>query len=275
MPRAQGLSTRIFATAPYDSGEDGEVRAVLPARCPFAGPGPERCGLTVHHRRARSTGPCFPVDVVRCRTHPVCCFTLYPAGHVPYGRRAVLRCSVSGVPLLDPSVRALPLGGTVFEAAQTAADGQRWPPVGAGAEASVRRTQGRHIDVAGRLLGVHPDLGDGLRERIATRLEVSTMTLRTAARGWSASWTSRGAAIVAALAAVPQDVSLMDRLLSSAYAAELWPRPRRWDPPRRWVVARSTEPERTASDPPASRGQPSTNSHGAEASGLDPPSRSR
>lgn len=35
-------------------------------------------------KRDRTTGPCFPLVVPRCRTHN-CAFTLYPPSHVPYG----------------------------------------------------------------------------------------------------------------------------------------------------------------------------------------------
>lgn len=264
MPRARRPSTPVFATAPYEPDEWGQLRAVLPTRCPFAAPGEGGCRLVVDHRRERVTGPCFPLDVVRCATHPVHAFTLYPAGHFPYGRTALARCSASGPPLLDAETRAPAWDDTVFQAARQAAAGVRWPPHSARVTPAVRRTQGRHLDLAGLVLGVHPDLDDGERERIATRLRVPTMTLRTAAALWSTSWTRRGAAIVLALAAVPVDASLLDRLLSAGYEARLWARPRRWEPPRRWVLARrSTTPERSTSVSPPSRAPPPTNSHGA------------
>lgn len=264
MPRARRRSTPIFATAPYEPDGQEQLRAVLPTRCPFTSPGEEGCRLGVHHRRERKTGPCFPLDVVHCATHPVHSFTLYPAGHFPYGRKALVRSSVAGPLMLDAETREPVWDGTVLEAAQQAASGVRWVPHSAHTVVpAVRRTQGRRLELAGLLLGVHPDLDDVERERIATRLRVPTMTLRSATSMWSSIWTSRGAAIVVVLAAVPVDSSLLDRLLSAGYVAGLWAQPRRWDPPRRWVVARSADPER---DPPASspsRGPPPTNSHGA------------
>ena len=276
MPRARRPSTLVFATAPYEPDERGQLRAVLPSRCPIAAPGEGGCRLVVRHRRRRVTGPCFPLDVVRCATHPDHAFTLYPAGHFPYGRTALARCSTSGPLLLDPETRAPLWDDTVLQAAQEAASEARWPPHSAMTTPGVRRTQGRHLDLAGLVLGVHPELDDGERERIATRLRVPTMSLRTAGALWSTSWTCRGAAIVLALAAVPVDASLLDRLLSAGYEAGLWARPRRWEPPRRWVLARrSARPERSTSPLPPSRAPPPTNSHGApdpEAEPSSPPS---
>jgi len=272
VPQARRQSTPIFATAPYEP-KKGQLRAILPARCPFAPQGEDSCRLGVHHRRQRTTGPCFPLDVVRCATHPVHAFTLYPAGHFPYGRTALARCSVAGPLLLESERREPVWEGTIFEAAQQAASGLRWPPDSATVAVAVRRTQGRHLDVAGLLLGVHPELDDVERERIATRLGVPTMTLRSAASLWSTSWTLRGTAIAEVLARVAVDGSLLDRLLSAGYAAGLWVRPRRWDLPRCWVVARRSSERECSLPAPSSRHGPApTNTHGASQSGPDPPS---
>ena len=272
MPRIGRLSTPVFATSVYEPDVGGELRAVLPARCALATPGDGDCRVGVDHRRERTTGPCFPIAVVRCATHPLSRFTLYPPGQVPYGRQPIVICSVSGPLLLDPQTRDPTWDKTLFQAAHEAAVDKRWPPHSAIAEAGVRRTQGRHIERAGLLVGIHPTLSE--RERIATRLRVSTMTLRTARSQWSASWTTRGAAIVFVLMAVPIDGSLPDRLGSAGYAAGLWAKPRRWDPISRWVVARSDEPERPSTGEVHSRGPPPTTSQGAPKLGDRPSSSS-
>jgi len=272
MPRARRASTPIFATAPYEADEQGQLRAVLPTRCPFASPEEDGCRLGVNHRRERKTGPCFPLDVVRCARHPVHSFTLYPAGHFPYGRTALARCSVAGPLLTDAETGEPVWGGTIFEAAQQADCGVRWPSHSATDAPAVRRTQGRHLELAGLLLGVHPDLDDGEREQIATRLRLPTMTLRSAAALWSVSWSLRGAAIALVHAALAIDGSLLDRLLSAGYAAGLWAQPRRWEPPNHWVVARSTEPERPADASSESRAPPPTKSLVAVTYRPDPPS---
>ena len=74
---------------------------VLPARCVFAA-ATETCSLSIDHYRDRKTGPGFPLAVVGCRRHPICRFTLYPPGHIPYGRQAVVSCSPLGPLLQDP-----------------------------------------------------------------------------------------------------------------------------------------------------------------------------
>ena len=257
--------------APYEADEVGELRAVLPARCPFASPGEPGCELRVHHQRERTTGPAFKLDVVRCATHSSAAFTLYPPGHFPYGRNALLKCSVSGPLLHEPGRAKLPVSGTVLEAAEEAASGERWPAHSSGGPGT-RRTQGRHLELAGLLLGAHPELDADVRAQIASRLLVPTMTLLAAASQWSSSWDERAAAVALVLAALPIDGSLPDRLLAAGYVAQLWPRPRRWQPPNHWVLARSAEPERRAKSRANSRSPPSSNSLGASPRPPAPPS---
>lgn len=268
MPRAARPRALIFATAPYAPDADGVLRAVLPSRCVFAEAG-DRCSICEDHYRHRKTGPQFPLAVVCCKDHPIRRYTLYPPGHVPYGRRALVLCSHTGPPLLDPDSGEAPRAGTLLEAADQASSGRRWAEHTAAEQAATRRTQGRHLDLTGRLLGVHPEQDDGERERVATRLRVPTMTLRAGAALWSSSWTTRGAAVALVLAALSMDGSLLDRLLSAGYCAGLWARPRRWAQPRgwaqpgRWVIARSVLPEHVPSIEPGGRDPPPTNSQGA------------
>lgn len=94
---AAKLPCRPFLVAPYVTGADGALRPVDGIdRCPL-GKGDERCRLGKHHARDRTTGPCFPVWVMRCATHKAC-FTIYPSGHVPYGRERVAPVSATGLP---------------------------------------------------------------------------------------------------------------------------------------------------------------------------------
>jgi len=200
------------------------------------------------------------------------CFTLYPPGQFPYGRQPVVTASASGPPLLEPETRRPSWDGTVFQATTEAAADKRWPEGSTTESPAVRRTQGRHLDLAGLLLGVHPQLDDGERERIATRLGVPTMTLRSAASKWSMSWTTRATAVALVLASVPVDDSLLDRLLSAGYAAGLWARPRRWAPPRSWELARSATPEHPATPLVPGSSATATTSHGAPSGAPQPPS---
>jgi hypothetical protein len=53
------------------------------------------CELVVHHWRERKAGPQIPVMVMQCKTHRRA-FTLYPLGHIPYGRVAVAPVGLDG-----------------------------------------------------------------------------------------------------------------------------------------------------------------------------------
>jgi len=210
------------------------LRAVVPERCPFAQPGDEACDVRVHHQRERTTGPCFPLAVVQCATHPVHAFTLYPPGHVPYGRVAVAPASMAGTLLLDGQSGEPAWEATVLRAALDAAGGERWPEDSPASDTRRRRTQGRWLEIAAHLTGSHPDSSDAVREPIATRLGVATMTLHSAARAWTAAsgWTARAEAALLVVSKVPVTACLPERLLSAGALADLWPPPQRWDPSR-------------------------------------------
>jgi hypothetical protein len=152
---------------------------------------------------------------------------------------------------------------TLFCAAIDAVNRQWWAADSPAHDPRRRRTQGWHLQVAGRLLGVHPDLDRRTRERIATRLRVPTLTLRSAARTWASRWQAQGSAILAVLQALALDEALADRLLSAGMMADLWPRPQRWDAGRQtWVRARARSggARQTAPKPAASRAPPPTTS---------------
>ena len=233
------------------------LRVVLPRRCVHAGPS-ETCSLYIDHHRPRKTGPCFPLAVVGCSRHRLGCYTLYPPGQVPHGRQAVVSCSPAG-PLLRNADGQPLWHATVFAAALDAAAGVWWRADSPADDARRRRTQGRHLQVAGRLLGIHPDVDSRTRERIATRLRVPTLILRSAARAWTRSWRAQGNAILTVLQALALDEALADRLLSAAMVADLWPRPQRWDPDRQtWVRARSGSVKHPSPRPAVSRAPPPT-----------------
>lgn len=262
LPQAHRARKSIFATAPYEADESGVLVAVLPERCALAGPG-ERCSLFVDHYRPRKTGPCFPLAVVGCCVHPGRRYTLYPPGHIPFGRQAAVSCSSTG-PLLREGATGQPVwAATLFGAALDAAGDVRWPEDSPCDDERRRRTQGSRLTWAGRLLGVHPEVDARAQELIATRLRVPTMTLRSAARGWGRDWMTRGAAVLSVLGVLRADDGLLDRILSSGAVAQLWPWPERWDQARRtWV--RSGRPERPVTAVRGSRAPPPTKSPGAE-----------
>jgi len=275
LAQAKVLHTPVFATAPYLPDAAGELRVVVPSRCVFAEPHEADCHPRIDYRRERKTGPCFPLAVVRCRVHPVRRYTLYPPGFVPYGRRAVAPVSPSGPLLRDGDSGEVPWQRTVFAAAIDAAAGERWPEQGASQEESCRRTQGRHLEMAERLAGVHPDLGTRAREQIATRLGVATLLLCDAVRDRHRCWSARGRMLVSVLAALPADGSVMRRLLSAGMVAGLWARPARWDPVGGcWHRARPVVTPTSAASPssPSSAARdPPTTSQGDDCEAVSEP----
>ena len=234
-----------FATTNYVEDREGVLRAVLPSRCVYA-TGEQTCVMFVDHYRERKTGPCFAVAVVGCRVHGGRRYTLYPPGHYPYGRVAYAPYSASGQVLVDAESGQPRWEATLFEAALDAEQGQRWASEGQWwhrVEVARRRTQGRLLELAGRLSGVHPQLAEDARERIATRLGVATMILIAGARAWGRWWRTRGAAVAAVLDALGGGASLVDRLAAAGAVSDRWgpPRPRqvaRWEAAGgSWVLA--------------------------------------
>ena len=264
MSHRQQTQTRLpFATTTYKVDNDGVLRPDLPSRCVFA-TGAQTCPIFVDHYRLRKTGPCFPLAVVGCSVHPQGRHTLYPPGHFPYGRKPVAPYSPSGALLLDVATSQAPWETTIFDAAVDAADGERWSSDSLWDDSRRRRTQGHRLELTGRLLGVHPQLNDEVRERIATRLAVATMTLLTGAKTWAVDWKMRGAAILAVLAAIPKQVSLLDRMMAAGGVVGLWAmrHPQRWDADRgTWVIAPlppSKHSEHPGAAAPPNRGPPPT-----------------
>ena len=262
--RLQTQARLPFTTTTYKADKNGVLRPELPSRCVFA-TGAQTCSIFVDHYRLRKTGPCFPLAVVGCLAHPQRRYTLYPPGHFPYGREPVAPYSASGDLLLDAATGQPLWERTLFAAAVDAAKGEGWPSESPWDDSRRRRTQGCRLQLTGRLLGVHPQLDDGVRERIATRLAVATMRLFTGARTWASGWKMRGSAILAVLLAIPIQTSLLDRLLAAGAVSGLWAmrRPQRWDADRgTWVMAppppseHSEHPDATA---PRGRGPPPTN----------------
>jgi len=138
--------------------------------------------MAVHGRRERKTGPGFGLTVMRCATHGRA-WTLYPPGHVPYGRVAVAAVAPSGgsVTRVDGTPS---LAGTLHEAAEDAARGVRWPE-SSGECPATRRTQGRRLRRVAALLGLLADTRT--QERIAHALSSPLLVLRDASVAYAAS----------------------------------------------------------------------------------------
>ena len=249
---------RFFAQAVYRPDAEGRLRPRTPARCPFA-QGRQACSLRVNHYRARKTGPRYPVAVVGCRIHGGGCFTLYPPGHIPYGRKPLAPTSTSGVLYVDVGTGHPFWGATLFSAPVDASKGVRWHEESLSGDARRRRTQGRRQAWAGLVLGVDPSLEEPVRERIAERLGVPLLRLREACTLWQTPWPSRGRAVTAVLDALPATGALPDRILAAGAAAGLWGEPMRWRGRRRLHCC-SDVPEQVAMADTGARGPPPTTS---------------
>ncbi len=118
----------------------------MPDRCLLNGEGnAEECRIGGGFWRERSTGPRHPLRVVRCRTHNVA-FTLYPEGHLPYGRMPVLS---------EPDEAGeVDTKASLVGAAIAAAEGQHWPEdLIDDEQGPVGRIQRRRIKRLGMLVG--------------------------------------------------------------------------------------------------------------------------
>lgn len=199
----------------------------------------EPCLLRVDHRRKRKTGPCFPLTVMRCEVHD-CAFTLYPHGHVPYGRRAVAPVGPGGEPVADvkPEQDKTPAQdegsawrGTLFAAALDAAGGRAWARAAKGGTDTWWSTQGRLLDLALEVLGQAPEQDLWLRHRIAEALAVDTLLLLEGVRDIAvhAGYRARGRAVGRVLERIPRRTALR-RLLVAGHLAGRWGEPLWWEP---------------------------------------------
>ena len=240
------VARRAFTVTPYTANADGVMDASMPSRCTRHQAGDAPCSVRVDHRRERKTGPRFALTVARCRLHRRA-FTLYPPGHVPYGRVAIAPVSADGALLTDapssePTAEEPPIAqpsflDTVFGAAIDATAGRAWPREHP-ARPAHWRTQGRRLLQGARLVGIAPTTAHDEvrhREQMARRLGVPTLLLVEQARRWNEArgYRQRGAAIALVLAELEASRRVSDRLLSAGTLAGLWGRPSRWEPDRR------------------------------------------
>lgn len=219
------------------------------------GSGPP-CDIRVHHRRRRKTGPGFPLFVVECRTHGGT-FTVYPPGHVPYGRVAVAPVDAEGRPIravgesatktasgvavagstrsdlaadTDSAARRLGWGVSLFGAAEDAALARPWSRTRCGGAESWR-TQGRRLALAAALLSLTG--ADGPPPPDAGLLGVPALTRleSTAAYASAGGYRARGEAVMQSLRDLERSVPCaLDLLLTAGCSAGAWGAPWRWDP---------------------------------------------
>ena len=248
-PRAR----RDFVVTPYFPDAWGGLEPERPALCPLGVGGGGVCEIGEHHRRDRKTGPCFPLVVLSCRTHRLG-FTLYPPGHAPYQRQAVLRLGPDGSAVIGEGERPAlwEYESTLFEAALWARTGRAGGrDSGAGPARLWWSTQGRHLQLALRLLGLARELDCRGRELLAQVLVVDVLLLHELAKGLEmcSGYRALGSAIGRVLEALHGGALRARRLLCSGHLVGHWGEPLHWDKVRRCFV-RSPFPPLASARPP-------------------------
>lgn len=202
--------------AAYEVGADGEFAPSVPGRCPLGEAG-GRCSVAQHDRRARKSGPAHRLVVCRCRAHGVF-FTVYPPGHVPYGRVAVVAEDSEG-----RTVQGDALGATIFGAALEVCEAQP-------SARTQRRTLQRRLGVCAAMLGLLTNLTEPVRDRIADALWLPRLAAREGSRAYGSlhRLRDRGSLVLGLLSRVPR--VRRTGLFVAGELAGLWGRPSRWDP---------------------------------------------
>ena len=212
----------------------------MPSTCPRRSAQEASCDIRRHYLRVRKTGPGFPLTVVRCHKHK-CAFTLYPPGFAPYQRKPVVALAPDGTsPIAEPRPgrRLEAFEGTLFHAAL---DGERQEAWARNSEKGPPdrwwSTQGRHIRLASRLLGVSADTGARLREQLAAVLSVDHLFIRERTPAEAAGYHARSKGVCAVLRRLTRGATAALRLLFCGHLIERWGLPWIWDP-RRQVLER-------------------------------------
>ena len=195
------------------------------------------CHICLNHWRPRSTGPCFPLAVMVCLGHGGA-FTLYPPGHVPFGRKAVAAVTLAGVEHESPQVEGVE---TLFDAARDASEGKAWRRECPGGSDTWWSTQLRQVAMAVELFGVAPELDMADRLAVAAALQVEVLSLLDASKtiAGAPGYRSRGAAAAGVLKRLPRGPCLLQYIVAAGHLAGLWGPPWRWDGQirqlRRWA----------------------------------------
>lgn len=203
--------------AAYEVGPTGVLSATVPERCPLGEDG-SACLVTRHDQRARKSGPEHAIVVCRCRTHRVY-FTVYPPGHVPYGRVAVVAADAEGRTIAGDALDDT-LFGAAVEASSETSSGRR----------SQRRTLVRRLELCAALLAITAS-ADAVRAAVAGALWIPQLRVREAARQYALGHRlcERARVVLSLLAQVSQH-RLRTGVLITGHIAGLWGRPSRWDP---------------------------------------------
>jgi hypothetical protein len=186
------------------------------------------------------------LTVVQCHVHG-CGFTLYPPGYAPYRSQPVVKVSPDGSSRepdkATPDVLAGDFAGTIFEAAVDGETGRSWardsaPVFDAGDQTPDRwwSTQGRHLRLTSRLLGVARELCDSVRAAIASTLSVVCLERHEA--GFATGYRAISEAVCHMLRRVRRGSERAMQLLVCGHLIGQWGEPLHWDATRQ-VLRRS------------------------------------
>lgn len=209
---------------------------MMPTACPTSD-GSVACAVGLDHHRARKTGPCTPVAVLACATHGRR-FTLYPCGHLPYGRESVAPVGLDGKALSAASTtshaeaRCAPWQQTRFAAVLDAAAGKAWPRDGPG---SCWTTQLRRLEELAVLLGLEPAPAAAVGEKLARLLDVPRLSLLddTGRLARAVGFEARGLVLAATLERASTGRCLLERVLACGALTGLWRPAHLWRTPNR------------------------------------------
>jgi len=235
-----------FVVTTYRVDASGEMTPDLPDRCPLAATSPRRevcCRIMNDHNRHRKAGPGYPLRVVRCRAHGVA-FTLYPPGFAPFRRQSVAQVGPDGARMGTDESCALKanFSGTLFDVALDATHGGDW---GRQSESDLpdpwSSSQGRHLDLASRIVGIANGVMDRTQEAIASSLGLDLLAIRErkrAALGEKETSRARGnracgQAICSILARLRGVTFAAVALLRCGHWIAQWGEPLHWDSKRR------------------------------------------
>jgi len=224
----------FLVTAYLPDGSGTWVPSMIPTACPASEQG-VACCVGFDHLRGRKTGPCVPVTVLACATHGRH-FTLYPCGHVPYGRESVAPVGLDGQRLLTTATASATATAeepcalwrqTRFAAVLDAALGKAWPRDGPGSNWT---TQLRRLDELAALLGLEPVPPAALGEKLARLLDVPRLGLLDDAGrlARAVGFEDRGVILVATLKRASTGRCVFERVLACGALAGLWRPVRLW-----------------------------------------------
>lgn len=224
-------TTQFFVSSPYFPVEtDGTLMCQIPDICPLGIQLGEQhtCVVSFNYRRERKTGPCIPLVIVRCLTHQVC-FTIYPPGHIPYGREPLVDIALDGFQIEAESETEDAIdsfAGTLFEGALMAAQGVFYPKEGPyDLPMNCYDTQLNHIKKSALLLGIagadqvlhHEHIAESLN--IPRQFQIGQFS-HIPGQPWNS--IKSGQAIRQVLEIVSRDC-LFERLVSCGFMCGIWP----------------------------------------------------